>query len=259
MALTATKISTMPCDTAASDSTIAAETRYLPRAQAGGEQPEAEHGQRERDRERVLARHRRLHVAAVDLEALVEQEAQPADGEQFGNRMAEGGEPSERPAGEREQHEPGDRDQLERDAVREHHVEGHDGERRDHHVEAVERQAAVPVHGPAGQLEVRQQVVAEVRRRPHVGAHVATGRRRVVEHEVAARRERVQVDDHHHDDRRGDEDRRGHEHADDAFVRPRSAPPGDRPPDDPPPRRRYQGGPRARDASSSTASGHLAR
>ena len=30
MALTATKISTMPCDTAASDSTIAAETRYFP-------------------------------------------------------------------------------------------------------------------------------------------------------------------------------------------------------------------------------------
>ena len=30
MALTATKISTMPCDTAANDSTIAAETRYFP-------------------------------------------------------------------------------------------------------------------------------------------------------------------------------------------------------------------------------------
>ena len=134
----------------------------------------------------------------------------------------------------REQHEPGDGDELERDAVREDHVEGDDGQRRDDHVEAVERQPAVPVHGPAGQLEVREQVIAQVRRRPHVGTHVATGRRRVVEHEVAARRERVQVDDHHHDDRRGHQDRRGDEQADDPLVRPRPTPPGDRPTHDPP-------------------------
>ena len=102
------------------------------------------------------------------------------------------------------------------------------------HVEAVDRQAAVPVHAPARQLEVREQVVAEIGGRPHVSAHVAAGRRRLVEHEVAARRERVQVDDHHHDDRGGDQHRRRDEHPDHPLVGPRPLPPGDRAPHDPP-------------------------
>ncbi len=170
------------------------------------EQSQAEHGQGERDREGILAGHRRLHVAAVDRIALVEQETQRRDGEQFRNRVSEVGEASERPAGQGEQDQARHCDQLECDAVGQDHVEGHDRQRRDHHVEAVDRQTAVPVHGPTGQLEVRQQRVAEIGRRPHVGAHVAARRGGAVEHEVAAGRQRVQVHHHHHDHGGGDED-----------------------------------------------------
>ena len=45
-------------------------------------------------------------------------EHHPGDGEQLGHRVAEAGQPTERPAAERQGHEPGDGDQLEGDAVR---------------------------------------------------------------------------------------------------------------------------------------------
>ena len=65
-------------------------------------------------------------------------------------------------------------------------VEGDDRQRRHDHVEAVHGHAGVPVHAPPAELEVRQQVVAQERRPPHVGAHVAAGRRDVVEDQVVA-------------------------------------------------------------------------
>ena len=95
-----------------------------------------------------------------------------------------------------------------------------DRQRREHHVEAVRGHAGVPVHRPAVQPPVGQQVVAQVRGAPHVGAEVATGRRGVVEHEVLAR-ERVEVDDVHHDRRGGGERDDGDDEADDAVVGPR--------------------------------------
>jgi len=196
-------------------------------AQPVGQQTEAQHGERERDRERVLAGHRGLHVAAVDLEALVEEERQPGHREQLGDRMTERSEATEGPAGRREQHQAGDGDELERHPVREQDVECDDRQRRDHHVEAVQGQPAVPVHAPPRELEVRQEVVAQERRRPHVGAHVAARGRGVVEHQVAARRQRVEVDDHHHDDRGRDEGGGGDEHLHHPLVGPRALPPGD--------------------------------
>ena len=142
--------------------------------------------------------------------------------------MTEVRETSERPAGQREQHQTRDRHQLERHAVGQHHVERHDRQRRDHHVEAVQRKAAVPVHRPARELEVRQEIVTQIRRRPDVGSHVAAGRSRAVEDEVAAGRQRIQVDDHHDDHGGGHEDGRGDEHLDDALRAPGSIPPRDR-------------------------------
>ena len=103
------------------------------------QQAPAEHHQAEGDRERELARHRRLEVAAVDAEALVQREAQPGEGEQLGQRVAEAGEPAERPAAQRQRHQPGDGHQLERHAVGQDRVEGDDRQRRHHHVEAVHR------------------------------------------------------------------------------------------------------------------------
>ena len=137
---------------------------------------------------------------------------------QFGHRVAEAGESPERPATERQRDQTEDRDDLERDAVREDDVERDDHQRRHHHVEAVEREAVVPVVAPAAELEVRQQVVAQVGRRHHVRAHVATGRRVVLEHEVEV--------DHlqHREGRATDQDQRG-EVLDDSLVGPRRVEP----------------------------------
>ena len=246
IAATATKMSTMPCDTAASDSTTAAQTRYLPVRRPLASNPSPSIGERERDRERVLARHRRLHVAAVDLEALVEQEAQPGEGEELGDGSAERSEPAEGPAGEGEEQHPRRGDQLEGHPVRQERqrVECDDRECGHHHVEPVDGQACVPVHAPAVELEVGEQVVAEEGRGPHVGAHVTARGRGVVEQQVPRGRERVEVDDRHHDDDGHHQHRRREQHLGDPFVGPRPVPPGDRASEDavdePPPARRLR-------------------
>ena len=126
-------------------------------------------------------------------------EGQPGEGEQLGQRVAEAGQAAERPAAERQRHQPRDGDQLERHAVGQDHVEGDDRQRRHDHVEAVHREAGVPVHAPARQLEVWEQVVAQVGRTPDVGAHVAAGRGVVVEDQVRLHVQRVEVDHVHHD------------------------------------------------------------
>ena len=164
-----TNSSTMPWHSIASamqDRRPAAELAGL---HAAGEHAEPEHRERQRDGERELPRHRALHVAAVDREALVEQEDGGRQRHQLGHRVAEPGQATERPAAHRQRDEAEDRDELERDAVREHDVERDDHQRRHDHVEAVEREPVVPVVAPAAELEVRQQVVAQVRRAPSRG------------------------------------------------------------------------------------------
>ena len=123
-------------------------------------------------------------------------------------------------------------------------------QRRDDHVEAVDRQAAVPIHAPSAELEVRQQMVAQVRRSPHVGSHVAAGRRDVVEDQVVAE-DRPEVDDSHHDERRDDESRHGDGETDDAVVGPRPPEPLVGPLDD----RASRCGPAANGRRSATAIG----
>ena len=107
---------------------------------------------------------------------------------------------------------PRTRDDLHRDAVRRARCRRRrSSSAGTHHVEAVRGHARVPVHAPAVEPPRREQVVAEEGRTPDVGPEVAAGRRRVVEHEVSARRQRVEVDDVHHD-RGGDREREHREH-----------------------------------------------
>ena len=145
--------------------------------EATGEQTQPEHRQRQRDGERELASHGRLHVAAVDGETLVEQEQQAGQREQLGHRVTEAGEATERPATRRQAHDACHGHDLERNAVREHDVEYRDGQRGDDHVEAVHRETVVPVVAPPGELATRQQHVAQERRPHHMGTHIATGGR----------------------------------------------------------------------------------
>ncbi len=78
-------------------------------------------------------------------------------------------------------------------------VQRHDQQRREHHVELVRGEAVVPVGCPAGQLAVRQDVVAEERRTPHVGAHVAARRRRVQQEVAEAELAEDEAGDGEHD------------------------------------------------------------
>ena len=112
------------------------------------------------------------------------------------------------------------------------------------------------------ELEVRQQVVAQERRPPHVGAHVAAGRRGAVEDRGRRRVERVEVDDVHHHDGRDEQRQRRDGDPDDALGRPRragpSAPAGARCAGRPArPRRRR--GPSAADSLASAVVGGAAR
>ena len=186
-AATTTKISTIPCDTHAAAIITEVQTRYLPVRRPADSRPSARMPSDERDRERELARHRRFQVAAVDAEALVQRERQPAEGEHLRDRMTEVPEPPERPAGGRQRDQAEHAHELHRDAVRQHGVDEEDRERRQHHVEAVRGHTAVPVHRPAVQPERAEQVVAHVGGAPHVGAEVAAGRGRVVEDQIRAR------------------------------------------------------------------------
>ena len=78
-------------------------------------------------------------------------------------------------------------------------VDDHDRQRRDDHVEGEGREAGVPVGRPPRQPEVRQQLLTQEPGGPHMGTHVAPGRRRV--DEPRPRRHRPdQVDRHQRDD-----------------------------------------------------------
>ncbi len=197
-------------------------TAELSGLQAAGEDAETEYGERQGDREGELARHRALDVAAVDREALVEQEDRRRHCHQLGHRVAEAGQAPECPTAHRQGDQAEDHHQLEGNAVREHDVQGDDHERRHDHVEAVQREAVVPVVAPSAELEVRQEVITEVRRRHHVGAHVATGRRVVLEDEI-------EMDDLEHREGRTTDEDQGGEVPGDAFVGPRRIEPVSRP------------------------------
>ncbi len=96
-------------------------------------------------------------------------------------------------------------------------VQQHDEQRRQHHVELVRGEAGIPGPGPPGDLPVRQQVVTQEGRTPHVGAHVAAGGGGVAQQQV-----RLQVP-HHEPDAGGDDD-----HVDDRLERaPLLLDPGD--------------------------------
>ena len=153
----------------------------LPGAQAVGEDAEEQHRQRQGDRERVLAGHRRGDVAAVDRERLVEQEDDRGHRQQRRVRELQTGEAAERPGRDGQADDAEDTDDLEGHAVGQQQVEADDHERGDDHVELVHREAGVPVGGPPGQAPVRQDVVAQIRGSPHVRPHVAAGRRGVAE------------------------------------------------------------------------------
>ena len=205
------------------------------------QQTEAEDAERQRDGERELARHRALHVAPVDREALVEEEQHAAEGEQFGERIAEPGKTAEGETAQRQGDDAADHHDLEGDAVGQHHVQGHDHQRRDDHVEAVHRQPRVPVVAPAGELAVRQQFVAQERGAHHMGAHVATRRGVVAQHQRGLHhlRRRPGAATHHDN---------GDHQPNDALGGPRSIEPRHRAPHDAPHRprddRRFGGGDR---------------
>ena len=201
--------------------------------QATREQPEAEHAQRQRDGERELPRHRALHVAAVDREALVEEEDHPGERHQFRHRILEIRQATEAPAAERQGDQAEDHHDLHRNAIRQDDVERHDHQRRDDHVEAVHRKARVPVVAPPAELEVGQQVTTQERRAHHVRAHVAAGGGVVLEHEVEVH------DLHHRPGATADDDQRG-DIPHDPLDRPRRVQPALRPTDDPPTDSRYQ-------------------
>ena len=200
------------------------------------QQAPAEDHQAEGDGERELARHRRLEVAAVDAEALVQREAQPGEGEQLGQRVAESGQPAERPAAQRQRHQPGDGDQLERHAVGQDRVEGDDRQRRHDHVEAVHRacRRTSPCSSPtaaswaAGCRAGRPGPRTWAPMSPPVGVLLSK-----IRSELHV--QRVEVDHVHHHDGGDDEGDGGDREAHGAARRPRPAGPLDRAAHDPTP------------------------
>ena len=174
------------------------------RVHAAGDQPEEEQGGGQADREGELAGEGGGDVAAVDRELPGEQIRQGGGGQAGGPGKGHSGQLAESPGGDRQEDQAGHRDQLERHRVGEHDVHGDDHEHRKGEVVDEGGEPAVPVRRPSGQPEVGQQVIAQIGREPHVGAHVPAGGRR--------RREqvgRLQLDeDEHHgddDDDQGDE------------------------------------------------------
>ena len=137
----ATKIRTMPCDHGERqhDGRPAA---VLAGLEPAGEQAETEHRERQRDGERELARHRALHVAAVDREALVEQEA-GARRARTARASGSGSGPDDRTPSSTSGSvtTPMTATILNATPYGKHDVEQHDHQRRHDHVEAVHREA----------------------------------------------------------------------------------------------------------------------
>ena len=144
--------------------------------------------------------------------------SEAGDGEQLGHRVAEAGQPAERPAGERQRDEPGDGDELEGDAVRQ-------DRRRGRRSPAPGRpcrsgRPACPayqsmLHPVSWKLDSRWS-----RRNagPHTWAPMSPP---VGVVSAKTRSPNSEVDDVHHDDGRDEQRQRGDRDADDPLGRPR--------------------------------------
>ena len=128
----------------------------LARLQPPSKKTKSEDAERQRNRERELASHGAGDIAAINGEALVEEEDQSGHRHQFWDGIAETGKATEGPAAERQSHNAKAHDELEGNSVRENDVECDDHQRRHDHVEAVQREAVVPIVAPPGDLTVGQ-------------------------------------------------------------------------------------------------------
>ena len=144
-------------------------------AQAPSHHAEEDQRQRQGDRKSELSGQRRCEIAPVDRERTVKEERRRTDGEERWRRERESGQASEGPRSDRHGDHTTHRHQLEGDAVGQHVGQQGDRQHRRHHVEVERREPGVPVRGPPGEPERREQVVAHERRAPHVGAHVPAG------------------------------------------------------------------------------------
>ena len=98
------------------------------------------------------------------------------DGEQLRDREPQAGELAEGPAADRQGQDAEHAHHLQRHAVGQHDVEQPPPSAPAAPCRTVHREAGVPIGGPAGEPPVREDVVTQVGRAPHVGAHVAAGR-----------------------------------------------------------------------------------
>ena len=135
-------------------------------AESARHQPEEDEGDREAEREGVLAGEGGEEVPPVDGEARLEEEGEGRRGETGRPRVAQPCEPPERPRAHRQEEGAEDGHQLEGDVVADERVE-RDGEHPwQREVKRVERKSVVPTGVPPGQLPVWQQVrLQELRER----------------------------------------------------------------------------------------------
>ena len=149
-------------------------TAVLARLEPATHHSEVEQGEAERHGKRELAREGRRDVAAENRKRAIEQIHGRGDGQQRRDREGQPSEPTEGVGRNGQREHAADGDELEGHAVRDDVAQQRDQQRRQHHVELVRREAGIPIGSPAGQPSLRQQVVAQVRRSPHVRTHVAT-------------------------------------------------------------------------------------
>ena len=164
------------------------------------EQADREQGQREREGERVLARHRREQVPAVDRERGVEEERQRGDRQGHGDRSGCPEEPPEGIGGDGQDDRAEDGGQLEGDGEADHVA----GEGREHvgqdEVVGVGGNAVEPPGVPGSEVEdVARR--AQVRRQRQVRPRVATREERRGDQEVRVQRPHRDVD--HRQDEHG--------------------------------------------------------
>jgi hypothetical protein len=157
------------------------------------ERADEQRGERQRDRERVLAGERALQEHAHDALVVLNRRVLIA-GKRDESDRHQRHEQRCRPPGtdaaahpvEREREADGTErgDELERDVVRHDDAECNDHQRRDREVELPGGETSVVVHRPAEELALWQQHVTQVRGAPHVGPHVSTVGRRIPEDEI---------------------------------------------------------------------------
>ena len=131
-----------------------------------------------------LARQGAEDVASVDGVALHEKEDHREDRGHDGERLAHPPQPAQGVGGRREGEDPQDRPHLEGDLVGDEPIHDGDEQEREGEVEGEHGHARVPPRRPAGQAEVRKQLLDEVLGRIVVSSGVAAGRGGDAEEEV---------------------------------------------------------------------------